>query len=199
MPSLSLTDFVSIVSASGTPKGTKVRQVKNRPPYTPAVDFYKPFRDHVINLHRQDLSRRHIRDILPRLVDAKKAKNYPPLVDGYSRWLGRKRTTWFDPVTANWSAHSVDVRVNPELGLEINGVPHLIKLHLKAESLAKNRTDIILYLMDLTLSASSPQGTVMSVLDVRSRRLIAATIAIPGLAAMLDAELAYIDTLWSAL
>jgi hypothetical protein len=42
---VSLTDFVDIVSKSGTPKATKVAQVKKRGRYEPAVDFYKPLRE----------------------------------------------------------------------------------------------------------------------------------------------------------
>lgn len=52
MPQLSLTDFVDIVSKSGRPKATKVLQVKERPEYEPAFDFYRPFREHVIETHR---------------------------------------------------------------------------------------------------------------------------------------------------
>ena len=48
MPQISLTDFVDIVSTSGTPKATKVKQVKYRPAYNPAIDFYKRIRDDIV-------------------------------------------------------------------------------------------------------------------------------------------------------
>ena len=45
MIKISLTDFVDIASKSGTPKATKVAQVKARPDYEPKFDFYRPIRE----------------------------------------------------------------------------------------------------------------------------------------------------------
>ena len=45
----------------------------------------------------------------------------------------------------------------------------------------------------------SPSTTVMSVLDVRRGKLISPTTSIIGLTSILDAELAYISTLWSTI
>jgi len=196
MPEISLTDFVDIVSTSGTPKLTKVRRVKNRAPYSPAMDFYKPFGDHLTDVHRQGLNRNHLRNILPTLTDQKKIANYPALVQGYSRWWGRKQVVWFNPHNDVWSANNVYVRVNPELGLRVNNTPYLIKLYLKADRLSKPRIDIITHLMDICLSQHCSQVTVMSVLDVRRAHLISPTVPISGLTAALGAELAYVSALW---
>ncbi|MEZ4253047.1 MAG: hypothetical protein R3B99_32975 [Polyangiales bacterium] len=38
---ISLTDFVDFAMESGTPKVTKVAEMKDRPDYQPAFDFYK--------------------------------------------------------------------------------------------------------------------------------------------------------------
>jgi hypothetical protein len=38
------------------------------------------------------------------------------------------------------------INVNPELGLEIQGVEHVIKLHLKEDALSKHRARIVLML-----------------------------------------------------
>lgn len=196
MPNISLTDFVEIASTSGTPKMTKVRQVKTRPTYSPAMDFYKPFRDHVTEIHRQGLPKRAFGDVIASLTDQKKISNYPPLVEGYRRWWGRKALVWFEPHSAIWSAHGVDVRVNPELGLVINGTRHLIKLYMKADPLSKARIDIITHLMDIALSDDCDSATTMSVLDVRRHNLISPTVPIQGLTGAVDAELAYIAALW---
>lgn len=196
MPNLSLTDLVDISAASGTPKMTKVRHIKERPPYSPATDFYRPFREHLIEIHQNGLSRRELASILSNLSDQKKQANYPGLIEGYKRWWGRKTLGWFDPPAAEWSAHGVYVRVNPELGLTVNGTPHLIKLYLKSEPLSRNRVAIITHLMDMTLLNNCEPNTVMSVLDVRCHNLLAPNVPIPGLTAALDAELAYVNALW---
>jgi hypothetical protein len=94
MPHLSLTDFVDIVSKSGTPKATCIRDVKNRPPYHPAFDFYKSLREHIVDTHTRGRPRRAIGEVLQQLTDTKKVSNYPDAVNGYlrcgagNRWSG---------------------------------------------------------------------------------------------------------------
>ncbi len=198
MPQLSLTDFVDIVSARGTPKATKVRQLKRRPTYDPAADFYKRIREGIVEAHQADQGKVCIDRTMTGLTDQKKITAYPPIVAGYKKWWGKKSLVWFYPPNVLYSKHGVDVAVNPELGLEIDGTPHLIKLYFKADPLAKNRVDIITHLMAITASGTcpSPSPTVMSVLDVRRGKLISPTVPITGLTGILDAELAYIATLW---
>lgn len=201
MPQLSLTDFVDIISASGTPKATKVKQVKNRPPYSPVTDFYKRIRENIIDIHRNNRKKSYIDRTLVGLTDKKKETAYPAIISGYKKWVGRKKIKWFDPPHDVFSSNGVDVSINPELGVKINGNPHLIKLYFKSEPLTKNRIDIITYLMAAVLSHScpSPSKTVMSVLDVRRSKLISPTVPVPLIDGILEAELAYISSLWGSL
>ena len=201
MPQLSLTDFVDIVSASGLPKATKVRHVKRRPPYNPAADFYKPIREGIIEIHKSNLEKNYIDTVVASLLDDKKKTAYPPIIQGYKKWYGRKSMSWYSPPNVIYSKHGVDVFINPELGLEIDGIPHLIKLYFKAEPLAKNRIDIITHLMSITEAelCPSPSNTVMSVLDIRRSKLFSPTVPIDGLTGILNAELSYIASLWPSL
>jgi hypothetical protein len=48
--------------------------------------------------------------------------------------------------------------VNPELGLKIEGVPHVIKLYLKDDPpLVKNRVQLILHVLEKALSKKPRQ------------------------------------------
>lgn len=114
MIKISLTDFVDIVSKSGTPKATKIAQVKNRVPYNPAADFYKAIRDAIIEMHSTSQGKAHLRKLLPSLVDQKKVSNYHGVVDGYLKWWGRKALEWFAPPSGIFSGYGVEVSVNPE-------------------------------------------------------------------------------------
>jgi hypothetical protein len=194
MPRISLSDFVDVVSRSGSPKATKVREIKNRSPYLPATDFYKPFRDGLVDLHRKAQGKSSL-TALASPNDLKKAASYAALVDGYRKWWGRKDLVWFEPSREIYEAHGVEIVVNPTLGLAVNGVPHLIRLHLKADKLTKMRADLIGALMLSTLETASP-GAAMAVLDVRNSKLFAAGNGPDGVDAMVNAELAYIASLW---
>lgn len=196
MHRISLTDFVDIVSKSGTPKATNVAKVKHRPQYEPANDFYKPLRDRIAETHRNDLPLKNFDKLLLSLNDSKKIKNYPDVVKGYIGWCGKKTFQWFDPPSDFFAQHGIAVSINPELGLIINGQPHLIKLYFKSEPLARNRIDIATHLMEVCLRKHCQADELMAVLDVRESKLFSPKVPIPSLSATLDAELAYIAALW---
>lgn len=86
MPQISLTDFIDVVTKSGRPKATKVRQVKERPEYEPAFDFYKAFREHLADLHRTGGTKADVAKVLDKLNDPKKIKAYPTLAAAYKKW-----------------------------------------------------------------------------------------------------------------
>lgn len=198
MPKITLTDFVDVVSAAGTPKATKVKQLKQRPAYHPARDYYKILRDHLVETHRCGGNRADLSKVLNGLVP-KKQSNYEEIITGYSKWWGRKNITWFDPTTAIFDAHGIDVSINPEMGLQFNGEKHLIKLYFKSEKLTKNRVHLITHLMEQSLPFVKNNKPTMSVLDIRNSKLISPNVPIPELDATLNAELAYIAALWEAI
>ena len=189
---VSLITFVDFVCKSGTPKATVVRSWKHKDDYSVVTDYYKQLREALVEYHKGGSS-------LTAVVanaNEKKQENYEAIVNGHRRWVGRKQIAWFEPQSTVWNSGNLDVTVNPELGLEINGIPHLIKLYFKADPLAKNRIEIITHLMNVSLAQSAPEHCVMAVLDLRNGRLIAPTVPITGLTAQLQAEAAYWNTLW---
>jgi hypothetical protein len=196
MPRISLTDLVDVVSKSGTPKSTKVTQIKHRPPYSPATDFYKPLRDEISQIHASGLPKSALTKFGSSLSDPKKVANYPDAITGYQTWWGRKSITWFAPPSEIYSANGIDVSVNPELGLEFGGQRYLIKLYFKADSLAKSKVNLITHMMEIALRPKCAQSEVMALLDVRRSKLFTPTLPIAGLTSVVNAELAYIAALW---
>lgn len=196
MPKISLTDFVDVVSKSGSPKITKVKQIKNRPAYQPATDFYKPFREGLINLHANGKDRTSLDSIVSSLSDLKKVANYPELIDGYKKWWGKKAIGWFDPPRGVYSSAGVDIAVNPELGLVIDGKRVVVKLYNKAEPITQFRIDMVPLLMELVLRGSCASDDAVALLDVRKGKLHYLSVNPATAKFGLDAELAYIATLW---
>jgi hypothetical protein len=195
-PKISLTDFVDIVSKSGTPKATKVAQVKERPDYEPAFDFYKSIREQIVDIHKNGLEGKALYTFLQTLKDRKKKANYPEIVDGYLKWLGRKQVDWFNPSRENYLSNGVEVIVNPELGLTFKGEMHLIKLYFKDEALSRFRVDVILSLMEHVLRPYCQKSSMMSVMDVRRGKLFSWRELCDSNIPLVDAELAYVGSLW---
>lgn len=189
---VSLTTFVDFVCKAGTPKATVVRTWRHRDDYSVATDYYKRIRDAIVEFHKSGAS---VGDVA-RAASENKQENYEAIWQGHRRWVGRKRLSWFEPPATVWTSGTLTVSVNPELGLVVNDVPHLVKLYFKADTLTKNRIDLITHLMNIRLARSAPAHCVMGVLDVRNYKLIAPTVPVPGLTAQLEAEAAYWNVLW---
>ena len=194
MTTLSLTDFVAVVSRAGSPKQTKVTEIITRDEYHPATDFYKGIRDRIVETHKANKTRDAIIQG-PLTMDTKKTDHYHAIAAGYHGWWGRKELEWFAPPKESLEYMGVTIGIRPELGLNINGVPHVIKLHFKDTSttepkLLKSQTDIINYLM-ATHCQDVPEGTQFAVLDVRKKKLMPHK---PGkdFHRLINAELAYI-------
>ena len=199
MDAISLTDFVDFVIKSGSPKLTKVRDVKTRGDYHPAIDFWKPLREGLISFHQGGAkNKKELDKIVSGLTDKKKVDRYRDCVKGYKKFLGNKKAKWFAPHSAVWGSAGVDVRVNPELGLSINGTPHLIKLHFKAEAISKLRIDCVLLLMEQALQ-SKKKGIHYGVLDVPRWKLHASADPDPALVPLLFGEAASFLSMWQQL
>lgn len=97
------------------------------------------------------------------------------------------QVSWFPPPRDEWAAGGLAVNVNPELGLKIKGVRHVIKLYFKVDRLTKLRIDIATQLMDLVLG-DPKKPTVFGVLDVRNAKLFSSNGVIPGMIALLHGE-----------
>jgi hypothetical protein len=199
MPVISLTDFVDFVVASGPPRLTKVRELKRRGIYEPATDFWKRLREAIETLHREDREKPFLDEVRVGLTDRKKLAAYPPLITAYKRFLGRKHTRWFDPPRGRWAHAELTVRVNPELGLDIDGNRHVVKLYFKKQPLSKRRVESILRLMEKTLKAGEGESFAVAVLDVANAKLIRPTIPVPDLDILLQSEAAAFMEIWQRL
>ena len=97
-----------------------------------------------------------------------KERNYSLIVKGYRKFWGTKKIAWFDPPKGNWVRGDLQVSVNPELGLLINGKKHVVKLYFKAEKLSKLRVRTILRLIQKRVGADDVR---VALLDVRNSKL----------------------------
>lgn len=90
--------------------------------------------------------------------------------------------------------------VNPELGLVINGQKVVVKLYLKGDEITKAQIELVPVLMELVLRENVSDDVLMALLDVRKGKLhYLGTGSIATSAAMINAELSYVATLWPSL
>ncbi|MCB9763072.1 MAG: hypothetical protein H6739_24945 [Alphaproteobacteria bacterium] len=165
MPEISLTDFVDFVTRSGSPKLTKVRQIRNREEYDPIRDFWKELREGLVRFHAGSGDDKQDLDALIDATLEARQDHYREAIKGYKRFLGRKSVQWFEPPRITWYEGDLGIRINPELGLTINGVPTVIKVHFKSRQLTKRRIECILLLMEDALRPHCGEDVRFAVLD----------------------------------
>lgn len=203
MVQITLADFMDFVCKNGPSKLTKVRRLKTRPPYRPNFDYYRPLREGIVRAHRDDASRLELanalNDVLANIEESRVQLELARVAEGYRTWIGRKHLSWFEPPRATWTAFDANIVVNPDLGLVIDGTPHVIKMWFKHEPLEKRVLDVVLRLMEEALDDQAPPGTEFGILDVRRARLFTPTVEVPAAGAQLHSEVAYLSAAWGGL
>ena len=196
MESISLTYFVDFMMSSGTGRITSARNIQ-RGPDERYSDFYKPAREAIVDMHKNGLDTRALVDFLGTLQDPREQKLFPKVMVGYSKFLRRQsKVTWFEPPLAELPLGAMSVRVNPELGLLLNGEPHAIKLYFRGEPLSPLRASFANEIMADALAETWPK-MVFSVLDVRRARLFPFERR-AGVSRLVRAEAASLASLLSA-
>lgn len=172
---ITLADFVDFTLRTGPAKVTKVREIKHRDDYEPAVDFWKPMRDGIVDLHRRGaVDRRALDAITAAQTHALKLRLYPAAAAGYMKFLGRRPQDFFAPPRGLWREGGLEVKVNPEVGLRMADGPTIIKLYFKAEELTSARVQASIGVMTAELQPRSGAAGRFGVLDVRAGKLLVA-------------------------
>ena len=199
MIKISLTDFVDYVSKVGTSKYTIVNKINARDDYHPAFDFWKPLREGIIELHKDRGDKKVLDDLLKSLTDKKKQNRYPLLIKQYKSFLGRKKIEWFDPPHKEWKEGNLSVRLNPELGLEINGEYTVIKLYFKSDKLSQMKADLILLLMNEKFKKKDYKDVTFAVLDVANKKMFNSTKLGKAHMSLLEGEALSFIKIWESI
>lgn len=196
---ITLTDFMDFVNKAGGTKITKVKQLKTRPEYHPAQDFYKSLREGLIEIHQHNGTKDELLKIVSALTDDKKKKNYPDMVDGYKRFWGKKNITWFTPPNRIWKLGQVQIKINPELGLIYDGQHFVIKLHLRSDKISKDKVSQVLCLMESQLRKKVADTDIFCLLDVKNGKLFRNDSKDTSYMPLLEGEAKSLETLWNGI
>jgi hypothetical protein len=194
---ISLTDFIDFVRKSGSPKLSKVKEIKSREPYSPATDFYKQLREGITGYHEKNKKKSELDLVIVNLNDKRKVQNYSILIDGYKKFLGKKQIEWFDPPFHHWVINDLDIKINPELGLIFKNKKYIIKLYFKSEKLTKDRISQILALLYFNLKTKNNSDMEFAILDVRKNKLYCFEEKQIELMPLLEGEARSFEEIWN--
>ena len=198
MDKISMTYFVDFVLKAGTPKLTGVREFKERKDEL-FTDFYRQIREAIVDMHRGNKQDKVLDEFLAAQTDERRRRIYPCVAAGYRKFISQSAMKWFDPHVGTCRLGDLEVNVNPELGLVIDGKPHLIKMYFRGEPLSAKRLTVLLNLLTNGLDGVAPPGTVYAVLDVRKAKLHTFKAPNPRLNVLLRGEAASFATIYASL
>jgi hypothetical protein len=133
---ISLNQFFPFVLADSLAKRRALLAAKRTGSLpTPAVDYWRLLRLQIAAHHQfAPGPGLDALDTAVELAQPDRKVLYTTAVANYRRFLGRKQVEWIDrPRPVVWLADELAVRVNPELHVTIDGDPHIVKLHLRAD------------------------------------------------------------------
>jgi hypothetical protein len=201
MPQISMTTFLDYVASTGTTRLRRVIDAKRQygRQYSPATDFYGPLRKRIVQVFEEGWDPRRLDASLVEVTDAKKQDHYRACRKGLRRWAGaagRRKIVWKRPKRAVWKSGELEVNVSPELWLDIDGRPYVIKLYFKADKLSQHKVNLSLRLLQTTVGRHGSVG----ILDLQQGRLFTQTTEPPqGIDLLLASEAAGLATLWNSL
>ena len=129
MATVALSTFVEFSVAQGTARVAAVADSKA--PYDPARDFYKRLREKTIQQFVSGWNSREFAQTVREVATPRKAASFDACRRGISSWARKKAITGSKAATQSWSAAGLDVKVNPELRLVVNGSKYNVKLYFK--------------------------------------------------------------------
>ncbi|MHA7964403.1 hypothetical protein ACX93W_09660 [Paenibacillus sp. CAU 1782] len=174
--SISLTQFIDFTLKQGPSKVNAVRKIKTQGVYHPAFDYWRELRGAIKKIHEENKDLSYLDQLLNN-VHHRKTNQYTEAIKQYKRFVRNKEIEWFDPGKAFWSSGELAVRATPELGLIINGQPHLIKLYFKgtSEKLEKRTAMPTLTLLSAATRSEQIPNATNSVLNIKKSTLYPVT------------------------
>jgi len=190
MPRVPLTTFIDFTVAQDTTRVALARASEDQ--YDPRRDFYKGLRERTVRQFVDGWDAAAFRRSLREIKNPQKQTSYEACRLGLTQWArGQTITASRARGASFWEAGGLEVRVNPELRLTVDGTRFMAKLYFKADELTRVRRKNMLFL----LAETAPHGVRAAILDARRGQLITEDEPDPAL----DARLALDAAAFSAL
>jgi hypothetical protein len=195
-PKIGMTSFINYFIAQSATKVAKVRTAR-RMMDGDGFDFWQAMRQAAVTALVAGGDKKVVRAAVTASAGTPKERSYSSCGAELISWIGRKQIT-ARPVgrRASWAGDGLDISVNPELVLTVNGdAERTTKLYCKADRLSKRAADPMLRLIELEFP-----NRPAAILGVQGKRLFTGPAPKPAdLDLLLRAELAAFARIWAGI
>jgi hypothetical protein len=170
---ISMTSFADFVVCDSLGKFSKVKAIRKQyeREYFPGADFWSRFQESVEAILRSEGRPGDLEEI-HQSAKHNRGGQYLSACEGFRKFWGNKGIELIStPKVATWSHNRLQVRVNPEWILKINGDPTVVKLHLKKDLVLSQRlANPLLHLVDQKFG-TKVGGPRVAILEVHQGKL----------------------------
>lgn len=194
---ITATTYIDFLLSNGLTRVRRVREARRmyEAGYAQGIDYYRPLREGIISMHRAGGDVAVLEDILEDALP-RKHSNYQECIDGYRKFMKDKTIVWErKPKSQIWSHAGLNVVINPELRMVLDGRPYRVKLYLKGDRLTQRRADLLIAL----LHEGGYDGSAnLAIVDVRRARLFTQKRSSPDFGLLLRSEALSFVAMWEA-
>jgi hypothetical protein len=195
---ITMTSFARFILADAQSKMAQARSIRHQyeDGYSQGGDHWRYLRSEMHDLLMTGGPRSAVKAI-PKGVRAKQRNAYDSACNGMFKFWGRKHLRLLgEPESRHWTYDRLEVKVNPEWLLDLDGVETVVKLHPRRDiPLTKRVADPLLSLMAVTFDA---EASGLGVLDVHRGKLFSGTPHNRELAPVLEMQAAAFVVGWDA-
>lgn len=142
MANLIFEKFADYVLKKEKYKKSFVHQTINQGKYEPQQDYYLQLRTRLISLLRKNIPLNELENIIGNISE-RKTGNYTTLIENIQSFLNGKRYKWVEPIKNEIDYSGLTIKVNPEIGLELDGTMYYIKMYFKQKEISIQKVSIL--------------------------------------------------------
>lgn len=148
-----------------------VKAEVNKTEYRPEEDFYLKLRTRLKKILRHNLSLNELDELL-ETISPKKIKCYEESILCIKEFLKDKVCLW-EPISKSEIEYGgLKIVVNPHIGLKINGILYLIRVHFKKDAIKPHKIEILQKIMQNAYK-NDLENVKLAIWDIRSCKFYA--------------------------
>lgn len=157
--------FANFVIEKPNKRKRYIHKIVNKEPYAFEKDFYSTFRIKLISAIKKYKSLTELNQMLKK-INSKKYDHYEVLIDQIQNFMQGVKYTWIEPPKNIIEYSGLQLKVNPEIGININNETLFIKMYFKQKQIGTEKVNVMLKIMQDSIKEDYPNAKV-AILDIR--------------------------------
>lgn len=157
--------FANFVTEKPNKRKRYVNKIINKEPYAFEKDYYSVLRIKLISAIKKNKSLIELNQMLKK-INPKKHNHYEVLIDQIQNFMQGVKYIWVEPPKNIIEYSGLQLKVNPEIGINIKGETLFIKMYFKQDQIENEKVNVMLKIMQDSIKEDY-QNAKVAILDVR--------------------------------